>query len=93
MIWVDDPVAEVARIAERGLDPVDVEKHDSVWKHVFRETREHARLGRLCGRIAKDRVEALADVPYEVLDTAELDERAAALELLAQQLIPARDGG
>ena len=37
MIWVDDPVAEVARIAERGLDPVDVEKHDSVWKCVFRD--------------------------------------------------------
>jgi hypothetical protein len=119
MIWVDDPVAEVARIAERGLDPVDVERHDIVWKYVFRdadgneigvggdvtgpspaspttsETREHARLGSLCGRIAKDRVEALTDelavVPYEVLDTAELDELAAALELLAQQLIAAQD--
>ena len=37
MIWVDDPVAEVARIAERGLEPVDVEKHDSVRKYVFHD--------------------------------------------------------
>jgi hypothetical protein len=37
MIWVDDPVAEAARIAERGLDPVDVEKHDTVWKYVFHD--------------------------------------------------------
>jgi hypothetical protein len=37
MIWVDDPVAEVARIAERGLEPVDVEKHDTVWKYVFHD--------------------------------------------------------
>lgn len=37
MIWVDDPAAEVARIAERGLQPVEVEKHDSVWKYVYRD--------------------------------------------------------
>ena len=37
MIWVDDPVAEVARIAERGLQPVDLEKHDTVWKYVFHD--------------------------------------------------------
>ena len=38
MIWVDDPVAEVARISERGLEPDDVEKHDSVWKYVFHDS-------------------------------------------------------
>lgn len=38
MIWVDDPVAEVARISGQGLEPVDVEKHDSVWKYVFHDT-------------------------------------------------------
>ena len=38
MIWVDDPVAEVARISGRGLEPVDVEKHDSVWKYVFHDS-------------------------------------------------------
>jgi len=37
MIWVDDPVSAVTRIAERGLEPVDVEKHDQVWKYVFRD--------------------------------------------------------
>ncbi len=37
MIWVDDPVAEVARIAEQGLEPVDLEKHDNVWKYVFHD--------------------------------------------------------
>jgi hypothetical protein len=37
MIWVDDPVAEVAAIAGRGLEPVDVEKHDTVWKYVFQD--------------------------------------------------------
>jgi catechol 2,3-dioxygenase-like lactoylglutathione lyase family enzyme len=37
MIWVDDPVSEVARIAERGLEPVDVEKHEGVWKYVFHD--------------------------------------------------------
>lgn len=37
MIWVDDPVAEAARIAETGLEPVDLEKHDSVWKYVFHD--------------------------------------------------------
>jgi catechol 2,3-dioxygenase-like lactoylglutathione lyase family enzyme len=37
MIWVDDLVAEVAAIAGRGLEPVDVEKHDEVWKYVFRD--------------------------------------------------------
>jgi catechol 2,3-dioxygenase-like lactoylglutathione lyase family enzyme len=38
MIWVDDPAAEVARISERGLEPVDIEKHDSVWKYVFHDS-------------------------------------------------------
>ncbi|MEU6074064.1 VOC family protein [Micromonospora sp. NPDC047074] len=38
MIWVDDPVAEVAGISARGLEPVDVERHDSVWKYVFRDS-------------------------------------------------------
>jgi hypothetical protein len=38
MIWVDDPVAEVARIAGQGLEPMDIEKHDSVWKYVFHDT-------------------------------------------------------
>lgn len=37
MIWVDDPDAEVARIAERGVEPTDVERHDPVWKYVFRD--------------------------------------------------------
>lgn len=37
MIWVDDPVAEVARVAEQGIEPVDLEKHDGVWKYVFHD--------------------------------------------------------
>lgn len=37
MIWLDDPTAEIARIAQRGLQPVDVEKHGSVWKYVFHD--------------------------------------------------------
>ncbi|MGH3454106.1 MAG: VOC family protein [Nocardioidaceae bacterium] len=37
MIWVDDPAAEVARIAGQGLEPVDIEKHGSVWKYVFHD--------------------------------------------------------
>jgi hypothetical protein len=37
MIWVDDPISEVARIAGQGLEPVDVEKHDRVWKYVFHD--------------------------------------------------------
>jgi len=37
MIWVDDPVSEVAAISERGLEPVDIEKHDTVWKYVFHD--------------------------------------------------------
>jgi hypothetical protein len=37
MIWVDDPVAEVARIADRGIEPVDVERYDRVWKYVFHD--------------------------------------------------------
>ena len=37
MVWVDDPVAEAARIAARGLAPDDVEKHDGVWKYVFHD--------------------------------------------------------
>jgi catechol 2,3-dioxygenase-like lactoylglutathione lyase family enzyme len=47
------------------------------------------------GREAKDRVEALTDdlavVPYEILETAELDELMAALEPLAQKLTAAQD--
>jgi hypothetical protein len=34
MIWVD----EVARMSGRGLAPVDVEKHDSVWKYIFHDS-------------------------------------------------------
>ena len=37
MIWVDDPLSEVARIAGVGLKAVDVEKHDQVWKYVYRD--------------------------------------------------------
>ena len=37
MIWVDDPVGEVAKIRERGIEPVDVEKHEGVWKYVFHD--------------------------------------------------------
>lgn len=37
MIWVDDPVAEVAGISERGIEPVDVEEHGSVRKYVFHD--------------------------------------------------------
>lgn len=37
MIWVDDPVAEAARIAERGIEPVDVEEYDTVRKYVFHD--------------------------------------------------------
>jgi hypothetical protein len=37
MIWLDDPVSEVAKITERGLEPDDVEKHDPVWKYVFHD--------------------------------------------------------
>lgn len=37
MIWVDDPVAEVARISGEGLEPVDVEQHGSVRKYVFHD--------------------------------------------------------
>lgn len=37
MIWVDDPAGMVAKIAERGLAPDDIEKHDSVWKYVFHD--------------------------------------------------------
>jgi hypothetical protein len=36
MIWVDDPISEVARIAGRGLEPVDGEAR-SVWKYVFHD--------------------------------------------------------
>ena len=45
MIWVDDPVAEVARISGRGLEPVDVEKHDSVWKYVFHNYSDGNEIG------------------------------------------------
>ena len=41
MIWVDDPVSEVAKISERGLEPVDVEKHDTVWKYVFHDADDN----------------------------------------------------
>ncbi len=37
MIWVDDPAAVVTQIAERGLEPTDIEKHDPVWKYVFHD--------------------------------------------------------
>jgi hypothetical protein len=37
MIWVDDPRSEAAEIAERGLYPVEVERHDHVWKFVFHD--------------------------------------------------------
>ncbi|WP_338702804.1 VOC family protein [Streptomyces sp. Q6] len=37
MIWLDDPASEVERIAERGLRPVDVERHDNVCKWVFHD--------------------------------------------------------
>jgi catechol 2,3-dioxygenase-like lactoylglutathione lyase family enzyme len=47
------------------------------------------------GRQVKDRVEELTDelavAPYQVLDTAELDELIAALEPLAQKLVAAQD--
>ncbi len=49
------------------------------------------------GRQVKNRVETLTDdlavVPYEVLETAELDELIAALEPLAQKLLAAQDWG
>lgn len=32
MIWVDDPVTEVARISDQGIEPDDVEQHDQVRK-------------------------------------------------------------
>lgn len=35
MIWVDDPVTEVARVADQGIEPDDVEQHDGVRKYVF----------------------------------------------------------
>ena len=38
MIWMDDPISEVARIADQGVEPVDVEKHDRVWKYVFHDS-------------------------------------------------------
>jgi catechol 2,3-dioxygenase-like lactoylglutathione lyase family enzyme len=37
MVWVDDPRAAVARITAQGLEPVDVEKHEGVWKYVFHD--------------------------------------------------------
>ncbi|RBM22992.1 VOC family protein [Streptomyces sp. PT12] len=37
VIWRDDPAAEVERIAARGPRPVDVEKHGSVWKWIYRD--------------------------------------------------------
>ncbi len=37
MIWVDDPVAEAARLGELGIQPDDVEKHGDIWKYVFHD--------------------------------------------------------
>jgi catechol 2,3-dioxygenase-like lactoylglutathione lyase family enzyme len=37
MIWVDDPVATAAEIADRGLHPDGLEKHDTVWKYAFHD--------------------------------------------------------
>lgn len=37
LIWLDEPDAEVARIAERGLLPVEMEKHGAVCKWVFHD--------------------------------------------------------
>lgn len=37
MLWVEDPEAEVARTAATGMEPDDIEKHDSVWKYVFHD--------------------------------------------------------
>ncbi len=37
MIWMDDPGSVVAGIAERGLQPVDVEQHGNVCKWVFHD--------------------------------------------------------
>jgi catechol 2,3-dioxygenase-like lactoylglutathione lyase family enzyme len=49
------------------------------------------------GRQVKNRVETLTDelasAPYEVLETAELDQLIAALEPLAQKLVAAQDQG
>jgi hypothetical protein len=42
MIWVEDAVAEAAEIAERGLEPVDLEKHDTVWKYMFHDADGNA---------------------------------------------------
>jgi catechol 2,3-dioxygenase-like lactoylglutathione lyase family enzyme len=37
MIWVDDPVAEVNRIAAQGIQWDDVEEHDEVRKYVLHD--------------------------------------------------------
>ena len=37
MIWVDDPVAVATRIADRGLEPVGIEKYATVWKYIFHD--------------------------------------------------------
>ena len=37
MIWFDNPVATVAGIKARGLEPTEIEKHDPVWKYVFHD--------------------------------------------------------
>ncbi|WP_328459285.1 VOC family protein [Streptomyces sp. NBC_00448] len=37
MVWVDEPRSEIARIAGRGLEPVEVEEHGGVCKWVFRD--------------------------------------------------------
>lgn len=37
MIWVDDPKSVVSERAAQGIQQLDVEKHDGVWKYVFND--------------------------------------------------------
>ncbi len=37
MIWVDDPCLRSRRSASGALEPIDVEKHDTVWKYVYHD--------------------------------------------------------
>ncbi|MGW1712710.1 VOC family protein [Streptomyces sp. NPDC002156] len=37
LIWRDDPASEVARIAERGLQPIGVEQYGNICKWVFHD--------------------------------------------------------
>lgn len=37
MIWVDDPVSEVARIVAQGVEPVDLQKYGTTWKYLFHD--------------------------------------------------------